>query len=192
MWGILYSMIDIHNFSGRLGNEMFRHAYLYSQARDGVIPDVYVQDERYFEKYADEIKTLFGSGIGFLPYVAIHVRRGDYVNNKFYVDLSQTDYYEQAIAMFPGKKFLVFSDDVVFAKKRFPSENFQVMEGGTELEDFNQMASCEHQIIANSSFSWWAAYLNPNPSKIVVAPSVKHWYTDNVERTICPKNWRRI
>lgn len=185
-------MIDVHNFSGRLGNEMFRQAYIYAQMRDGVIPDVYLQDEKYFEKYADEIKKMFGDGIGFLPYVSIHVRRGDYVNNPFYVDLTKTDYYDDAIAMFPDKQFLIFSDDPEFAKQNFIGKMFQVMEGQTELEDFNQMASCEHNIIANSSFSWWAGYLNPNPSKIVVAPSVEHWYSDNVERTVCPKNFIRI
>lgn len=185
-------MIDIHQFSGRLGNEMFRHAYLYAQARDGVIPDVYVQDPKYFSKYADELRVLFGEGIGFLPYVGIHVRRGDYVNNPFYVDLSKTDYYERAIEMFPDKNFLVFSDDPEFCKKKFKGKKFQVMEGMTELEDFNMLASCEAQIIANSSFSWWAAFVNPNPVKVVVAPSVENWYADGKERTLCLKEWKRI
>ena len=48
-------MRNIHDFSGRLGNEMFRHAYLYAQVRDGIIPDVYLQSYEYFEKYTDEI-----------------------------------------------------------------------------------------------------------------------------------------
>ena len=52
-------MINIHALSGRMGNEMFRHAYIYAQFRDGVIPDIYLQDSKYFEKYAGEIKEMF-------------------------------------------------------------------------------------------------------------------------------------
>ena len=66
------------------------------------------------------------------------------------------------------------------------------MEGGTELEDFNTLASCDGIIGANSSFSYWAAYLNPNPAAKIVFPSVKNWYSDGVERTKCPESWIRI
>lgn len=189
-------MKDVHFFSGRMGNEMFRDAYLYSQFRDGVIPDVYVQSEEYFKKYSAEIKQRYSEGIGFLPYVGVHVRRAGnplnpaepkYSENPFYVDLGKTDYYERAMAMFPGKKFLVFSDDPAWCKERFKGDNIQVMEGGTELEDFNQLASCSDVIMANSSFSWWAAYLCSNPSKKIVYP--KDWYADGVKRTTCPPEW---
>ncbi len=121
--------------------------------------------------------------------VGIHVRRGDYVGNPFYVDLSETDYYERAIEQFPPEtEFLVFSDDTDFAEEFFPE--FEVFNGQDELEDLNMMASCSMgNIIANSSFSWWAAYLNPHGGK-VVAP--KAWHPDGVERTKCPDNWMRI
>lgn len=183
-------MIDPDKLMGRFGNRMFQYAYLYSQARSGVIPDTYVQDPTYFDEYSDEIKQLFGKDIGFLPYVSVHVRRGDYVDNSFYVDLSKTNYYEKAIELFPNKNFLVFSDDPEFCKKIFTGKEFQVMDGGTELEDFNMMASCESNIIANSSYSWWAGYLNPNPTKKVIAPNA--WHPDGVERTKCPDDWIKI
>ena len=183
-------MRNIHDLSGRFGNEMFRDAYIYAQMREGVIPDIYLQDEKYFKKYEDEIKQRFGEGIGFLPRVGVHVRRGDYVNNAFYVDLASTDYYERAMAMFPGKQFAIFSDDTEFCKKRFIGYNIKVVEGGTELEDFNMLASCESQIIANSSFSWWAAYLNPHPKKTVIAPLA--WHPDGIERTKIPTEWIKI
>ena len=89
-------MIDTKQIAGRLGNQMFQIAYLYSQAKEGNIKDIFVQDYRHFEKYEKEIKELFGKDIGYLPYVAIHVRRGDYVNNSFYCDLAQTGYYIDA------------------------------------------------------------------------------------------------
>jgi len=184
-------MNKIDNAMGLWGNRIFMYAYLYAQMRQGIIPDVYVQDPKYFDQYRDELKQIFGEGIGFLGFVSIHVRRGDYVNNPFYVDLTQTDYYDKAIAMFPGKKFLVFSDDKEFAKTYFKGNDFQVMEG-TEEEDFNMMASCSGIIGANSSFSWWAAYLNPDPNAKIVFPSVRNWYSDGVERTKCLQEWIRI
>lgn len=167
------------------------------------IPDIFVQDEKYFKKYENEIKELFGEGIGYLDFVSIHVRRGGnpinptepkYSDNPFYVDLSKTDYYKKAIAMFPNDKFLVFSDDPEWCKKKFKDfSRFQVMEKTNDIDDFNLASSCKHHIIANSSFSWWYAYLSPNLGKIVIAPSHDKWYKDgNKTRTVIPKEWKQI
>jgi hypothetical protein len=173
---------------GRLGNQMFQGAYIYAQMRDGAIDDIYVQDPKYFEKYRSEIMKLYGDGIGYKNKVAIHVRRGDYVDNPFYVDLTKTDYYKRAIAEFPDAKFLVFSDDIDFCKTYFIGEQYEFDESN-EIDALNAMASCVGHIIANSSFSWWGAYLAPYTKK-VIAP--KLWYTDNVERTKTPDSWIRI
>lgn len=193
-------MIEPEVITGRLGNKMFQFAYLYAQMRDGVISDTYVQDEKYFKKYADEIKQMYGQNIGYLSQVGIHVRRGKnpfipsepkYNENPFHFDICSTDYYERAMAMFPGEKFLVFSDDPEYCKERFKGDNVQVMErSASDIEDFNLLASCKHLIIANSSFSWWAAYLCPNESKIIVAP--KEWYSDKETRTVLPETWIQI
>lgn len=192
-------MINPEVVFGRLGNKLFQYATLYAHAKDlGV--DFYFQDEKYFKKYENEIKELFGEGIGFLDFVAIHVRRGanpinpdepNYSDNPFYVNLSETDYYKNAIALFPKDNFLVFSDDPEWCKKNFfDFKRFQVMEKGDEIEDFNLMASCKSQIIANSSYSFWAGWLNPNPAKKVVAP--KEWYRDGINRTVIPETWIKI
>jgi len=184
-------MIPITKLTGRLGNQMFQFAYLYSKMKDKELPDFYLQDEKYFANHTEDIKRIFGEGTSFMPYGAIHLRRGDYVNNPFYVDLSKTDYYQKAVDMFPGKKWLVFSDDTEFAKEFFPDkEKYEIVEGNDEITDFNLMASCDVNIIANSTFSWWAAYVNPNPERKVVAP--KDWFTDGVERITFPKEWTRI
>lgn len=191
-------MVNPDIIFGRLGNRLFQYAFLYAQARE-LGTDFYFQDPAYFDKYESEIKQLFGGGIGFLDQVGVHVRRGanpvnpnepKYSENPFYVDLCSTDYYECAMALFPGEKFVIFSDDPEYCKQRFKGEDIQVMEKGDEVEDFNLLASAKHQIIANSSFSWWAAYLNPNPSKTVVAP--KSWYSDGINRTKLPPSWLRI
>jgi hypothetical protein len=178
---------------GRLGNRLFQGAYIYAQAKRGEIPDIFIQDPKFFDEYQDEIRTLFGEGIGYLPYVGIHLRRGDYVNNSYYVDLATTGYYIDAINLFPNSKFLVFSDDIEFAKTYFEGSKFAFDDSEDEMEAFNKLASCESQIIANSSFSWWAGYLNSYPQKKVVAPNAEKWYADgNPNRTVCPEDWIRV
>ena len=182
-------MIHPDKLFGRLGNRMFQMAFLYAYAKETGI-DIYFQDPYYFEKYKDEIKVLFSQGIVPINQVGIHVRRGDYVNNPFYVDLSQTSYYEEAMALFPGEKFLVFSDNIDWCKQQPIFEGCEFSESNDEITDINLMAGCKHQIIANSSFSWWAAFLNPNKTKKVVYPS--RWYTDGIERTVCPEEWVKL
>lgn len=180
---------------GRLGNKLFQYAFLYAHARRNNL-DWYYQDPKWFVGYEEEIKELFGQKDS-IPYVSIHVRRGKnpsnpqepaYKENPFYVNLIETDYYRKAIDQFPGEKFLVFSDEPEFCREYplFHGKEFEIIEG-SEIDDFNLMSSCHHNIIANSSFSWWAAYLNPNPNKIVIAP--KLWYSDGIERTRCPGGW---
>src|SRR5438045_7960157 len=104
-----------------------------------------------------------------MPDVSIHVRRGDYIGNTdyggkaFHIDLTETGYYEKAIAAFPDDSFLVFSDETEWCKQKWGEDaRFHIVEGQSEIEDLNMMASCKANIIANSSYSWWAAWLNPN------------------------------
>lgn len=191
-------MRTMWNISGRLGNQMFQTAYIINQVRLGIIPDIYVQSEGFFKESADYIKHLYGENIGYTNYVSIHVRRGDYVNNEFYVDLFKNGYYERAMYLFPEEKFIVFSDDIEWCKQQEIFKDCAFSEGNDEIEDLNMMASCKHNIIANSSYSWWAAYLNPNPAKEVVAP--KEWYTltspvdgyQKIPSTKLPDNWIQI
>lgn len=190
-------MIPITNLTGRLGNQMFQFAFMYAYAKDTGM-DYYFQDEIFFDRYADEIRNLFSTNIPQpLDFVAIHVRRGanpllpsepSYADNPFYVNLGDTDYYERAIAMFPEDKFLVFSDDMEWCKKKWGNDPRFTFHAGNEIEDMNAMAACKAQIIANSSFSWWAAWLSRNQK--VIAPLA--WYTDGVERTRLPNTWQRI
>ena len=193
-------MIHPEVIIGRLGNKMFQYAYIYSQMRDGIIPDTYLQDEKYFKKYSEEIKQIFGQGIGYLSQVGVHVRRGlnpyiptepKYNDNPFHFNICDTDYYERAMAMFPWEKFVIYSDDPEYCRERFKGDNIQVVERGKDdVEDFNLLASSKHLIIANSSFSYWAAYLCPNESKKIIAP--KQWFTDKETRTVLPESWIQI
>lgn len=195
-------MKNLDFYTGRLGNRLFQYAYLYAQRRKGLIPDIYLQSNEYFKDYEDEIKQMLGEGIGYLGQVGVHIRRGKnpsnpnepaYHENPFYVNLCDTNYYEQAMAMFPEDDFLVFSDDPEWCKEKFKdNKKVQAMDKGDDVDDLNLLASCKGIIGSNSSYAYWAAFLNPNPNAKIVFPSVKNWYSDGIERTICSKEWIRI
>ena len=190
---------------GGLGNWLFQSAYLYAQMRKGEIPDIYVQDEKYFKDYAEEIKALHKAGIEPIDMVSLHIRRGDYVGNPFYTDLTETDYYQKALAEFPEETFLVFcadrqpkSDDQSDRKwvqkwlnEEFPDRKFQFFDGKDEVEDFNAQAGCKGHVTANSSFSFWSAFVGGGET---VYPSLDKWYADGLERTkFEPQdNWKAI
>lgn len=189
-------MINPDKLFGRLGNRMFQMAYIYAQMKRGLIDDIYVQDPKYFDEFKDDIKHLYGDKIGKIDKIAIHVRRAEnpinpsepkYSDNPFMVNLSETDYYQKAMDLFPGEKFIVFSDDISWCKWQKIFQGCEFSEKNDAILDMNLMASCKGIIIANSSYSWWAGYLSEGK---VVAP--KAWYSDGLERTKCPNTWIRI
>ena len=133
--------------------------------------------------------------------VSIHIRRGDYVmdkKNKSIYNVFGIEYYHNAINFISNKvdtpKFFVFSDDLEWASKNLKVSNAVYVDVNTVNNPENDlilMSSCEHNIIANSTFSWWAAWLNQNVNKIVVAP--KKW-VNNIEYLddLYPENWIRL
>ena len=170
---------------GRLGNRVFQLAYIYAQFREGNIPDIYLQDPKYFDKYRDEIKQLFGEGIIPDNRIAMHIRRGDYLNNPFYVNLIDDGYYARAMHRFPKERFLIFSDDIEWCKKAFKDLPCDFSEGKTAEEDLKLMAGCKGIVMANSSLSWWGAYLGKHEK--VIYP--KHWFADGIQRVGFLKEW---
>ncbi len=162
--------------------------------RGDVYYDGYWQSEKYFIDVVDEIRGVFDCapllserGGSYLanadrPLCAIHVRRGDFLQSAN-MNVCGLAYYRRAIAHLAEnaicRHFAVFSDDIPWCRANLVHTN--TVSGinidfidwdQTAGEDLALMAACDHQIIANSSFSWWAAYLNPNPIKTVVAPEV--------------------
>jgi len=98
-------------------------------------------------------------------------------------------YYEDAISVFPANAlFVIFSDRINWAKHHFKKFNRPMIfiEGQDHIEDFFLMSMLKHNVIGNSSFSWWAAYLNKNPNKVVIAPS--HFIRPNEKRKLCNAN----
>lgn len=192
---------------GRAGNRMFQSFYLYAQMREGNIPDIFLQDCKYFDKYRSELmKMAFGGNLtDYDERVSIHVRRKgnpsnpdepNYSENPFYINLAKTGYYEKAIKEFPDKDFLIFSDDIEWCKRFFGDMEFIIgfgkpkfyfSENQTEEEDFYDMAYCVGHIIANSSFSYMAAYLGGGKT---VYPS--EWFTDKIQRVGFPSEWLKL
>jgi hypothetical protein len=159
------------------------------------------QSHKYFEKYSYEIKELFTPSTEMIQNlmsmyetrdtVSIHVRRGDYLNLPNHHHNLSLSYYLNAINYFKQYNFLVFSDDISWCKENFIGDNFTFVEGTTDVEDLYLMSMCEHNIIANSTFSWWAAWLNNNPNKVVVYPS--KWfgpvYSNFKTGDLFPEDW---
>ena len=131
-------------------------------------------------------------------YIAVHIRRGDYVSGGCALDV---EYYLKAFKYIEEKiqtpVYCIFSDDLNFCMENLKLENrqYQFINNNREYTDYEEliiMSKCNHHIIANSSFSWWGAWLCKNPNQIVIAPS--RWTeteTENV-RDIVPERWIRL
>ncbi len=107
------------------------------------------------------------------------------------------DYYKQALKLLESKiqdfNVIVFSDDTEWVKKEFKflhDYNVVYSSNQKDIEDLILMSRCEHNIIANSTFSWWGAWLNQNPEKIIICP--ENWYADATQTDIIPGEWVRI
>jgi hypothetical protein len=134
--------------------------------------------------------------------VAIHFRRGDYItkpNSRKIHATCSNKYYLDAIEMVSDKvqnpHFFIFSDEIEWVKSNvdLPENITYIEKVGEPFEHLFLMSSCKHQITANSTFSWWAAWLNEYPDKIIIAPM--HWYYDStLDDTVIriPKNWIKI
>lgn len=172
------------------------------------------QDEAYFKsirsQLAKEFKPLKRSAVckkiekeilATEESVSLHVRRGDYVSNKNankHHGLAPLDYYKTSIQEFSQKMknpvFYIFSDDIAWCKKNIKAKNIVFVENtAAGYEDMYLMSLCKHNIIANSSFSWWGAWLNTNEKKIVIAPKVWFQNTESNNATdIVPSEWKRL
>ena len=176
--------------------------------------DGYWQNEIYFADVANIIRDEFqlnhfeSASDDNMPgkrggVVSLHIRRGDYAHNlkaNAVHGVLGLEYYRNAVAYLANRignhfHIMVFSDDIEWARQNLDFEqSMSFISGSTVMphEDLRKMASCDHHIIANSSFSWWGAWLNPSATKIVVAP--KRWFVvpQLNDRNICPPSWERI
>lgn len=131
--------------------------------------------------------------------VSIHVRRTDYLSTQYAIGFSgicTLEYYKKAIKyindLISNPVFIVFSDDIQWCKEHIKANGITYVDwnqGKDSWQDMFLMSHCKHNIIANSSFSWWGAWLNSNPDKIVIAPSL--WW-NGIKDDVVPDSWIRL
>jgi glycosyl transferase family 11 len=179
---------------------------------DQVYLEGYWQSEKYFAPVSDLIRTelepkhdfshearTMAETIASSESVSLHIRRGDYVSDSVVARKHGTcslEYYQECVKTIASRVsnpvFFLFSDDLEWVESNFTMEFPRIIVdcNGSEMPegDLMLMSHCKHNIIANSSFSWWGAWLNPNPQKTVMAPH--RWL--NIERNtndLFPKDW---
>lgn len=138
------------------------------------------------------------------PSIGVHIRRGDYISNpkaNAIHGVLDVEYYQAAInsvrKRVSNARLFVFTDDHDWVRAEIVSkldnaECVNINNGSDSFRDMQLMSICEHNIIANSSFSWWSAWLNLNPKKIVIAP--QKWFSDELhsDRSLIPASWERM
>jgi hypothetical protein len=196
-----------------------RHFHFDANVRDlrpPVYLDGYWQSEKYFAEYAGLLRQEFTPHVPLDPEnaamaaridavnaVSLHVRRGDYVNEldvSRYHGVCPPDYYGSAVDYIAQRvqdiHLFVFSDDQDWVRDNLrlgpPTTLVAANSPDRGFRDMQLMARCRHHIVANSSFSWWGAWLNPSAAKIVVAP--KRWFgAGNIDtRDLLPESWMKL
>ncbi len=213
----LWNLFNINKYKPKKNIVLQKSAYKFDKkllnSKDVYYYDGYFQNEKYFKdarkellkKFTlktplDEKNQLILNKILETDPISIHVRRGDYIKlesaNKHHGTCS-LDYYKKAVEYISRRikspHFFLFSDDIEWVIKNLKIEYpFTVVDFNHDKGwlDMNLMKNCKHNIIANSSFSWWAAWLNENPDKIVIAP--KKWALKNQKCDIVPKIWLKL
>lgn len=172
------------------------------------------QNEKYFESIAAELREEFApknplpekfqsliAEIRKPNSVSVHIRRGDYLlphnigKYKTYGDEYLTSAIEYISKKIPNSHFFFFSNDINWVRQNISipcSKTFVSIPDTKAHEDLTLMSMCNHNIIANSSYSWWAAWLNRDPDKIVIAPKI--WLNDDTKNTedVLPKSWIKM
>lgn len=188
----------------------------FKNLKGNIVLHGHFQNTKYFEEYEDVIRQHFrfkhqlnglnldlANKIQQSNSVSIHIRRGDYLTNeqaKSNFAVCSIEYYKKAIAKIVNEienpHFYIFSEDISWAREHLPLTNLPTKfvdwnTGKDSYKDMQLMSLCKHNIIANSSFSWWAAWLNTFENRIVIAPT--QWFA-NEERNkdlvnFYPKSW---
>ena len=173
---ILYTRVEE---SGYYFNE-----YLFNNCKDNVDLYGYFQSEKYFKHIEGEIRKDFTFHQGVIEsckeildkqkYISLHIRRGDYLHLQSFHPVPPIEYYTEALKKLPDLPVFIFSDDPEWCSSisEFDADRFLISESNTADFDMCLMSMCNYHIIANSSFSWWGAWLAQ--SEKVIAP--KEWF----------------
>jgi hypothetical protein len=189
---------------------------VFERIKSDTMLDGYWQSEKYFESIRVSILneiTIQSNSAAYLSFrkqiisannaIFIHVRRGDYISNpetlKFH-GVKELGYYKTALtklrSSFNSLSIFIFSDDIEYVKNNFAwIGDYTIIDGNLkDYEELMLMSECKHAIIANSSFSWWGAWLIKHPNKFVIAP--ERWFEDEAmhqqSQDIIPASWMKI
>jgi hypothetical protein len=165
--------------------------------------DGYWQGEKYFKKIADDVRKELEPTDEFLELnknilnedcLSIHIRRTDYVNLQEYHPLQTLEYYKSAVDILNHSgPIYVFSDDIEWCKNNLNFNQMTFINNADPIIDMWTMSICKKNIIANSTFSWWAAWINKNKDKKVVCP--KNWFGPRIphsEKDILDNDWIKL
>lgn len=191
----------MYDFQARILNLKWNYIYL----------EGFWQSEKYFIDIKDEIiknftlknKDIWAKNLELLDTikavdsVSLHVRRGDYLTCWF-AWICEKEYYTRAMEIIKLKlnnpRYFIFSEDMQWCKDNLEVSDNDIFVDWNKWDnsylDMIMMSKCKHNIIANSTFSWWWAYLNSNPKKLIIAP--KKWHNNLDYKDIIPENWIRI
>ena len=177
---------DVGNLKFRVSYNEPHFGYQELPYADGLILNGYFQSDKYFNDFEEEIKNLFvldnSNALNYLvsinnknlPITSVHIRRGDYLKNQEFHKPCSLEYYKESMKLIGDSIFIIISDDIEWVKNNIKGENIYYSPFKNELDDLSLMVVSNNNIIANSSFSWWGAYLNPNKEKQVIVP--KQWF----------------
>lgn len=149
----------------------------------------------------DEKNSILAKNIGENNSVSLHIRRGDYLNkeNRIFFNVCTKEYYKNAInyikKYIDSPQFYVFSNDIEWCRENLDLKDACYVDwnkGENSYRDMQLMSLCKHNIIANSTFSWWGAWLNDNPNKMVLVPAKWFDLPNCSVDDIYPEDWIRI
>lgn len=179
----------------------FANEYYFKQSRTRILSEITLKDHHITDDYLKTIDWIKKN-----QFTSVHVRRKDYLTkpaSDFFQNLT-VDYYNRCMSYIekkdPNTKYLFFSDDIEWVKENFSNPNkfffINTPSLNHDFYDLKIMSQCKNHIIANSTFSWWSAWLNENDSKTVLAP--RKWYKDQKMQALAdqtyfiPKDWIKI
>ena len=206
---IVYSKVLGHNIKKCHKNNSFDELLISNlNEKDMIIG--FFQTISYISEIEDVIRTDFAFGspsseivkkymekIISCDSISLHIRRGDYVGKQQYASLNES-YYLRGVNRIMQESnsvdftLFVFSDDIPWVKSNMlglKQYNIIYVDGTSNYDDLQLMSSCLHNVIANSTFSWWGAWLNTNQNRIVIAPTIQNWYVEDVGTNLFPKEW---
>lgn len=161
---------------------------------DSVLLDGYYQSEKYFHDYRQDLFELFdiSQNTQRVKACSIHIRRGDYLQNANFHSVLDMDYYNRAMDIINADKYIIVSDDINWCFEHFKGSQFDFSNHTSTYQDLVLMSNCTDNIIANSSFSWWGAWLNRNINKRVIAPAKWFGSLGPSQHDLYASGWRII